>query len=286
MAKRVPVNKHVAAQVLMASRRRCCLCVYLNKRDEVRQGQIAHLNRNSGDSTFDNLVFLCFDHHDLYDSRTNQSKGFSEMEVKAWRDHLYAEYPLPSSIVRFEDNVTELAPLSPTSQYAALIKKNDKHFRFLTKPWKYPLWQVANQPELFAYKSRGGFDGVCLIERIDIPDGRIVVVCIQVPGNPGRGITNSVEELCLQVCDRFDIPAAKLVWLEHYDHFGPEEWNMVTFAIKPPKGLFSGPKWTAITPEMWKGLRLRPKKRMRVWVGQYQSKVAKLFHWPTEAMQS
>lgn len=280
MAKRSQIKKHVAAKVMMASRRRCCLCVYLNDRHEIRQGQIAHLNRNSHNSLFDNLVFLCLDHHDLYDSRPSQSKGFSEIEVKVWRDRLYAKYDMLNRSEELNNDTQELAPLPSISQYTRLIKKGGKRFGYLTRPWRYPLSQVANQPELFAYKSRNNIDGVCLIERIDIPDGRIVVVCIQIAGNPGKSITNSVEELCLQVCDRFDIPAAHMVWLEHYDQFPPDEWNIVKFTAKPPEGDFSDPTWTTMTPEMWKDLRMKPKKRMRVWAGQYESKVAKLFRWP------
>ncbi len=112
MANRAGINRHVAAKVLMASRRRCCLCVYLDNRDEVRMGQIAHINHSSEESAFDNLVFLCLDHHDLFDSRTSQSKGFSEIEVKGWRDRLYAKYPLPSLIAESNDDAPELAPLT------------------------------------------------------------------------------------------------------------------------------------------------------------------------------
>ena len=76
--------------------------------------------------------------------------------------------------------------------------------------WRYPLWQVANEPDLFAYKARNA-DGVCVIERIDLPDGKIVVACIQIAGNPGRSITNCVEDVCFQVCNRFEIPPNRLV---------------------------------------------------------------------------
>jgi hypothetical protein len=37
----------------------------------------------------DNPAFLCFEHHDRYDSKTSQSKNFSIAELKAYRDELY-----------------------------------------------------------------------------------------------------------------------------------------------------------------------------------------------------
>ncbi len=76
----------------MRSHRRCCLCVFLEERDETRPGQIAHLNREPSDSRFDNLVFLCLEHHNEYDGRPSQSKAFLPEEVREYRDKLYGRY--------------------------------------------------------------------------------------------------------------------------------------------------------------------------------------------------
>jgi hypothetical protein len=106
-------------------------------------------------------------------------------------------------------------------------------------------------------------DGVCLIERINIPDGRIVIICIQIAGNPGRSITNSAENICSQVCLRFEIPANRLVWLEHYDDPRLSNWMMVTFRKGSPDGRsFEFPEWETMTPRMWRDLQLLPKKRL------------------------
>ena len=285
--KRSRINKAVELKVMTASRRRCCLCVYLDNCDRVRKGQISHLNHDASDSKFENLVFLCFEHHDEYDSRTSQSKGLREPEVRHWRDKLYARHPKSDLLDRDNDEipVERVEPPSRTSGYDKVIAKPANRLNFLTRPWRFPLWQVANQPDFFAYKTRGGMDGICLIERIDLPDGRIVVVCIQMPGNPGQSITNCVETLCIQVCERFDIPAENLVWIEHYEALGSGEWNLVTFSVVPPHGQFTDPKWTPMTTAMWEDLRLRPKARLRTSAGQFQSKIIKRFMWPTRAIQ-
>lgn len=194
-------------------------------RDEVRKGQIAHLNHDPSDSRFQNLVFLCFEHHDEYDSRTGQSKGFTAEEVREYRDRLYSRngaLPTPAELTVLAHS-TELSPLPETSEYDEVRNRFSKELKFTRNPWRYPLWQVANEPELFAYKAGNRADGVCLIERIDLPDGRIVISCIAVTGNPGNSITNCVEELCFQVCERFEIPAEKLVWLEHYDYYDDDD---------------------------------------------------------------
>jgi hypothetical protein len=203
------------------SRRRCCLCVFLEERDETRPGQIAHLNREPSDSRFDNLVFLCLEHHNEYDGRPSQSKAFLPEEVREYRDKLYGRYggfsATPSADMTAGD-LSALEPMPDTSQYETVRRQFTEELGFTSEPWRYPLWQVADQPEFFAYKASNRADGVCLIERIDLPDGRIVIVCIETAGNPGLSITNSVEELCFQVCERFEIPAERLVWLEHYDY--------------------------------------------------------------------
>jgi hypothetical protein len=78
-------------RVLMKSRRRCCLCFWLEGTDEVQRGQICHLDNDNENADEDNLVFLCFDHHDTFDGITRISKGLKPNEVREWRNLLYGE---------------------------------------------------------------------------------------------------------------------------------------------------------------------------------------------------
>jgi hypothetical protein len=94
MAGRAPISDEVQANVLINSRRRCCLCYWLNGDTEVKQGQIAHLDQDHGNPKESKLVFLCLPHHDQYDSKTSQSKGLREQEVRRYRDELYREMNL------------------------------------------------------------------------------------------------------------------------------------------------------------------------------------------------
>ena len=287
MVSRVKPPASVADRVLLSSRRRCCLCVYLENREEVCRGQIAHLNHNPSDNNFDNLVWLCFDHHDEYDTKTSQSRGFTEGEIKEYRKQLYEQNQNISSAI-LDRGEPSFAPndvfLHETNNvYKRLRAECSTDLGFMESPWRFPLWAVGNRPEFFAFKAQNRADGVCLIERIDLPDGRVAIVAIQTAGNPGISITNSVEELCFQVCERFEIDAHRLVWIEHYDFFD-DMWNMVSFSKIPPEGLFTDPEWTPMTPDMWKDLQLRPKKRLIKRDGKYQSMVIKKFFWPSEAI--
>lgn len=85
---RKKLNQNIEAAVLVESRRKCCICFGLNHDLEVKKGQIAHLDKDSSNNAYDNLVFLCFEHHDQYDSKTSQSKNFTITEVKRYREKL------------------------------------------------------------------------------------------------------------------------------------------------------------------------------------------------------
>lgn len=94
----------IQANVLLRSRRRCCICFGLNRDTSLKQGQIAHLDRNPSNTTEENLTFLCFDHHDQYDSTTRQSKNFTLAEVKQFRSELHTAIKMAFSVeVSFGD---------------------------------------------------------------------------------------------------------------------------------------------------------------------------------------
>lgn len=75
--------------MLIASRRRCAICYGLVGDYGEKKGQIAHIDRNPANSVDTNLVFLCLPHHDKYDSKTSQSKGYIAQEVWHYRAELY-----------------------------------------------------------------------------------------------------------------------------------------------------------------------------------------------------
>ena len=71
---RKAIAQDVQNKVLTVSRRRCCLCVFLDGNDVAVNGQLAHLNRDASNAKFENLVYLCLRHHDDYDTVRRQTK--------------------------------------------------------------------------------------------------------------------------------------------------------------------------------------------------------------------
>lgn len=74
--------------VLVESRRRCCICFALDRDTSVKPGQIAHLDGKNSNHNIQNLAFLCFEHHDEYDTKTSQRKGYKIQEVKKYKEEL------------------------------------------------------------------------------------------------------------------------------------------------------------------------------------------------------
>ena len=85
--KRLPIR--IETRVLTDSRRRCCLCYHLNGDLSVKKGQIAHIDHQRNNNIESNLAFLCFFHHDEYDSKKSQSKGITVAELRHAKKVLY-----------------------------------------------------------------------------------------------------------------------------------------------------------------------------------------------------
>lgn len=117
---RKAVSPDTQTSVLLKSRRRCCICFSLTRDTGLKVGQIAHVDRDNKNSAEDNLVFLCFDHHDEYDSRTSQRKGFTAGEIKSFRNELHSAIGKAFSLPVHFGNVT-FSPEDPfAGQYIRL----------------------------------------------------------------------------------------------------------------------------------------------------------------------
>ena len=82
-------DPRVETQVLVTSRHRCAFCWGLAEDLEVKKGQLAHVDRDPSKSDFDDLAFLCLEHHDEYDTKASVSKRFTPAELRIYRDGLY-----------------------------------------------------------------------------------------------------------------------------------------------------------------------------------------------------
>ena len=88
MGSRKPIPSELQSKLLVDSARRCALCFGLEGDLDRKKGQIAHVDGDSSNAAESNLVFLCMDHHDEYDSRTSQSKGITQLELAEYKKRL------------------------------------------------------------------------------------------------------------------------------------------------------------------------------------------------------
>ena len=103
---RIAVPKNTQEQVILLSRRRCCVCFGLSGDIDLKPGQIAHLDHDNKNNDLDNLAFLCLRHHDEYDSKGRQSKGLLENELKRFRTELHDN--VSAALSRAEEKFLEL----------------------------------------------------------------------------------------------------------------------------------------------------------------------------------
>src|SRR5574341_2037162 len=113
MGARASIPPEAVADVVVTSRRRCCICFALKGDSTEKKGQVAHLDRDASNSSVENLVFLCLDHHDQHDSRTSQSKGLTVEEVRRYRGQL-------------ERFIAQSLPLSDSDVARALLAALDR----------------------------------------------------------------------------------------------------------------------------------------------------------------
>jgi hypothetical protein len=88
MAKRKKIPEAIETEVLLSSARRCALCYGLDGDLGRKKGQIAHIDQDSSNANENNLVYLCMDHHDEYDSTTSQTKNVTSRELTEYKQRL------------------------------------------------------------------------------------------------------------------------------------------------------------------------------------------------------
>ncbi len=88
-ARRKKIPDAVRDEVLKRCRRQCCMCFGLNRKSDVTDGQIAHLDRDPSNVEIENLVYLCLECHKIYDRQSNRAIGYKPGEIQHYRDQLY-----------------------------------------------------------------------------------------------------------------------------------------------------------------------------------------------------
>jgi len=255
---RSSIPKAILTSVLVKSRRRCCICYFVDNILDPQKGQIAHLNHDPEDNRPGNLVYLCLRHHDEYDSTTSQSKGFLESEVRHYQSEMF--HALKTTRIQPEIRTKRITTKGSRKHTKTSIRES--YLKFMNKPWRL-VWLDEGRPELFAYKSMNRCDGICRIERCELEDGFVLFICEDLDENPGQSTTNTIESIAFQLCKRFRVKPDKLILIQHHplSLIPKGEWLMVDFSERSPRNGFSDPRWRPMEEKDWVRLGYRPRER-------------------------
>jgi hypothetical protein len=118
----------------------------------------------------------------------------------------------------------------------------------------------APSQRLHPYRSAGGRQAQCRV-RIYLPDDMRdapVVICSELPNNPGVSITNSAEVIAAGVIRSNELPTP-LVWIEHWSKEsagGAETFELVVFSSYEveERAPYLGETRARIGPPTWKRL--------------------------------
>jgi hypothetical protein len=131
MARRPRIPKRVETAVLTRSLRRCCVCFGLHRDETQKQGQIAHLDHDPSNNGLENLVWLCFEHHDQYDSRKSQAKGLTIDEVKTYRRRMYSKLEEKPRLVPFSARRAAASPKRNRGEFGAAALADPQRLKVL-----------------------------------------------------------------------------------------------------------------------------------------------------------
>ncbi|MCP4548618.1 MAG: hypothetical protein GY835_19350 [bacterium] len=89
---RVDIPDPIKDELLRRCKRVCCMCFGLRGDTEIKDGQLAHLDRNRTNAHIDNLAYLCLECHKIYDLKSNRVLAYTPGEVRFYRDQLYRHH--------------------------------------------------------------------------------------------------------------------------------------------------------------------------------------------------
>lgn len=187
MARR-KIPDDIQKDVLVSSRRRCCICYGLNRDLSIKKGQIAHLDGNNKNFKLDNLAFLCFDHHDTFDGTTSQSKNFTVKEVKEYRAELYNDV-LTSINSTNKIDYDEIRKSEIKSLIVEILEENYgsiNNLSFLSS--KIGISRNEVEKQLFELKEQN-------IIRIDRPKGKRIRTFSLISSDENKVLDAFVEQL-------------------------------------------------------------------------------------------
>ncbi|MDR0604967.1 MAG: hypothetical protein LBG80_11755 [Bacteroidales bacterium] len=107
--------------------------------------------------------------------------------------------------------------------------------------------------DIFDFKGLWDVHSRCGLRIMQKNDKYIVIVSELYQDNPGTSVTQATSSLAKQICEAYNLPQEKIVYIEHNPDmnsklsFYDEEFYLVTFNMD--HGDFSSPQWRQLTTD-------------------------------------
>jgi hypothetical protein len=117
--KRIPVPKKTEAQLMYDTDRKCCIC-----QDGTFGDQIHHIDGDPSNNKINNLVFICFNHHNEASITSSLRKKLSGETIKLYKAKWCEEVDLKRKKRRDKFEKKEIIKLSEDEIIRASVKAN------------------------------------------------------------------------------------------------------------------------------------------------------------------
>jgi hypothetical protein len=131
--RKTKIPSKVEAEVMFKSHLQCCVC-------QEKGDHIHHLDANPSNNSIDNLVLLCFNHHNEATIKGSLSKKLSQQTILKFREHHYhlIENARQKQIEAFDSPVealTEEKLLSASKNAAIIIEIEKIKEQYFSEGW-------------------------------------------------------------------------------------------------------------------------------------------------------
>lgn len=111
--KRTKISESIEAEVLFKTDLKCCIC-------KKRGDHIHHIDSNPSNNNIENLVFLCFEHHNQATITNSLSRTLKPKTILRFRNHHYSEVEAQRNL-KLSNNDKPILHLSEDTLFSASL---------------------------------------------------------------------------------------------------------------------------------------------------------------------
>src|SRR5437588_386445 len=112
--RRKPIPPRIADDVMFMADLLCCVC-------ERRGHHIHHIDEDPSNNDIDNLVLLCFEHHEEVTVQGGMTRKLTPKLLRRYRSELYRKVEAKRNLPKLDDSSSGLAQLDEDHLYQLML---------------------------------------------------------------------------------------------------------------------------------------------------------------------